>query len=169
MQPATGLAFFISRKGGLTLADDKKNIGPEVEKTDAPPAPDQPAHGKVEPVVADPAPAEKAAPWIKRSPPSRRFPALRLPSRPSPTRRPERTRHRLNRKPRSRRIKQRPRPARAVRQRLTRRPPTRPSRPRETKCPKVRQPRKTLPPIRRRLRLLPHRNSPPRPVTPLDR
>ena len=29
--PAIGLAFFISRKGGLTLVDDKKNIGPEVE------------------------------------------------------------------------------------------------------------------------------------------
>ena len=30
--PAIGLAFFISRKGGLTLAEDKKNIGRETEK-----------------------------------------------------------------------------------------------------------------------------------------
>ena len=59
--PAIGLAFFISRKGGLTLADDKKNIGPEVEKTETAPAPEQTAPEKVEPVVADPAPAEKAA------------------------------------------------------------------------------------------------------------
>ena len=39
------------------MADDKKKIGPEVEKTDTTPAPEQPVPGKVEPVVADPAPA----------------------------------------------------------------------------------------------------------------
>lgn len=49
--PAIGLAFFISRKGGLTLADDKKNIGPEVKKTETAPAPEQPAPVKAEPVI----------------------------------------------------------------------------------------------------------------------
>ena len=77
--PAIGLAFFISRKGGLTLADDKKNIGPEVEKTDAPPAPEQSAPGKAEPVAADPAPAEKAAPVDKVEPPG---PAATEPPKP---------------------------------------------------------------------------------------
>ena len=43
------------------MADDKKNIGPEAETTDTAPAQEQPAPGKAEPVVADPAPAEKAA------------------------------------------------------------------------------------------------------------
>jgi len=42
------------------LADDKKNIGPEAEKTETAPAPEQPAPGKAEPVVADPTSAEKA-------------------------------------------------------------------------------------------------------------
>ena len=84
MQPATGLAFFISRKGGLTLADDKKNIGPEVEKTDAPPAPDQPAPGKAEPVVADPAPAEKAAPVDKAEPTVPEVPGPASPEPPAP-------------------------------------------------------------------------------------
>ena len=51
--PAIGLAFFISRKGGLTLADDKKNISPEVEKTNTPPTPKPPAPEKAEPVAAD--------------------------------------------------------------------------------------------------------------------
>ena len=78
------------------MADDKKNIGPEVEKTETAPAPEQPAHGKAEPVVADPAPAKRRLPWKRRIPRSRRFPALRLPSRTSlarrPSRRPPRTR-----------------------------------------------------------------------------
>ena len=50
------------------MADDKKNIGPEVEKTETAPAPEQPAPGKAEPVVADPAPAEKTAPVEKAEP-----------------------------------------------------------------------------------------------------
>ena len=47
------------------MADDKKNISPEVEKTDTPPTPKPPAPEKAEPVAADPAPAEKAAPVEK--------------------------------------------------------------------------------------------------------
>ena len=43
------------------MADDKKNIGPEVEKTDTAPAPEQPVSDKVEPVAANPIPAEKEA------------------------------------------------------------------------------------------------------------
>ena len=39
------------------MADDKKNISPEVEKTDTPPTPKPPAPEKAEPVAADPAPA----------------------------------------------------------------------------------------------------------------
>lgn len=84
--PAIGLAFFISRKGGLTLAEDKKNIGPKVEKTDTAPAPEQPAPRKAEPVVADPAPGEKAAPVEKAEPDIPEAPGSALPSRPSPTR-----------------------------------------------------------------------------------
>ena len=44
------------------MADDKKNIDPEVEKTEMAPAPEQPALGKTESVVVDPASAEKVAP-----------------------------------------------------------------------------------------------------------
>ena len=44
------------------MADEKKNIGPEVEKTEAAPTPEQSVPEKAKPVVADPAPAEKAAP-----------------------------------------------------------------------------------------------------------
>ena len=82
--PAIGLAFFISRKGGLTLADDKKNIGPEVEKTETATAPEQPAPEKVEPVVADPAPVEKAAPTEKAEPitPEAPGPAATEPPKP---------------------------------------------------------------------------------------
>ena len=47
------------------MADDKKNIGPEVEKTDTAPAPEQPVPDKAEPVVADPVPAEKVVPVEK--------------------------------------------------------------------------------------------------------
>ena len=66
------------------MADDKKNIGPEVEKTDAPPAPDQPAPGKAEPVVADPAPAEKAAPVDKAEPTVPEVPGPASPEPPKP-------------------------------------------------------------------------------------
>lgn len=82
MQPATGLAFFISRKGGLTLADDKKNIGPEVEKTDAPPAPDQPAHGKAEPPTRDKMFQSKAAPE-NAAPNPQEAPAPAAPEQPA--------------------------------------------------------------------------------------
>ena len=50
------------------MADDKKNIGPEVEKTETAPAPEQPVPSKAEPVVADPAPAEKAEPTVPEAP-----------------------------------------------------------------------------------------------------
>ena len=66
------------------MADDKKNIGPEVEKTAAPPAPDQPAPGKAEPVVADPAPAEKAAPVDKAEPTVPEVPGPASPEPPKP-------------------------------------------------------------------------------------
>ena len=66
------------------MADDKKNIGPEVEKTDAPPAPDQPAPGKAEPIVADPAPAEKAAPVDKAEPTVPEVPGPASPEPPKP-------------------------------------------------------------------------------------
>lgn len=68
------------------MAEDKKNIGPKVEKTDTAPAPEQPAPGKAEPVVADPAPGEKAAPVEKAEPDIPEAPGPALPSRPSPTR-----------------------------------------------------------------------------------
>ena len=82
--PAIGLAFFISRKGGLTLADDKKNIGPEVEKTETAPAPEQPTPDMAEPVVADPAPAEKAAPTEKAEPTIPEAPGPAAPEPPKP-------------------------------------------------------------------------------------
>ena len=41
------------------MSDDKKNIGPEVEKADALPVLGQPTPDKAEPVAADPVPAEK--------------------------------------------------------------------------------------------------------------
>ena len=50
------------------MADDKKNISLEVEKTDTPPTPKQSASEKAEPVVADPVPAEKATPVEKAEP-----------------------------------------------------------------------------------------------------
>lgn len=50
------------------MADDKKNIGPEVEKTDTAPAPEQPVPDKPGAVVTDHAPAEKAAPADKEEP-----------------------------------------------------------------------------------------------------
>ena len=84
MLPAIGLAFFISRKGGLTLADDKKNIGPEVEKTETAPAPEQPVPGKAKPVVADPVPAEKAALAEKTKPTVTEAPSPAAPEPPKP-------------------------------------------------------------------------------------
>ena len=161
------------------MADDKKNIGPEVEKTDTAPAPEQPAPDMAEPVVADPAPAEKAA--LEPHKPNKEAKQTDTPDKGNPAPAPagkvvdfaaareEAGKDKApkqkapKQKPRSRRTKQRPRPARAARQRLTRRPPTRPSRPRGTKCPKViRLLGKELPPrMKPRLR----RNSPPRPVT----
>lgn len=50
------------------MADDKKNIGPEVETPAEAPAPEQPVPDKPEPVVGDPAPAEKAEPVVSESP-----------------------------------------------------------------------------------------------------
>ena len=66
------------------MADDKKNIGPEVEKTETAPAPEQPAPEKVEPIVADPAPAEKTAPTEKSEPttPESPSPAATEPPKP---------------------------------------------------------------------------------------
>ena len=66
------------------MADDKKNIGPEVEKTETAPAPEQPAPEKVEPVVADPTPAEKAAPTEKAEPTTPEAPGPAAPEPPKP-------------------------------------------------------------------------------------
>lgn len=50
------------------MADDKKNIGPEVETPAETPAPEQPAPDKPESVAGDPAPAEKAESVVSESP-----------------------------------------------------------------------------------------------------
>lgn len=50
------------------MEDDKKNICPEEKITTGTAVPEQFAPGKAEPVVADPAPAEKAAPVEKMEP-----------------------------------------------------------------------------------------------------
>ena len=47
------------------MADDKKNISPEVEKIGTVSAQEQPVPENAEPVVEDPAPAEKAVPAEK--------------------------------------------------------------------------------------------------------
>ena len=66
------------------MADDKKNIGPEVEKTDTAPAPEQSVLGKAEPVAADPAPAEKTAPVEKMEPTIPEVPDPAAPELPKP-------------------------------------------------------------------------------------
>lgn len=50
------------------MADDKKNIGPEVETPAEAPVSEQPVPDKPGPVVGDPAPAEKAEPIVSESP-----------------------------------------------------------------------------------------------------
>ena len=47
------------------MADDKKNIGPEVETPAEAPVPEQPAPDKPEPIIGDPAPAELTVPIEK--------------------------------------------------------------------------------------------------------
>lgn len=66
------------------MADDKKNIGPEVKKIETAPAPEQPAPEKVEAVVADPAPAEKAAPTEKAELTTPEVPGPAAPEPPKP-------------------------------------------------------------------------------------
>ena len=66
------------------MTDDKKNIGPEVEKTDTAPAPEKPVLDKTEPVVADPAPAKKVAPVDKVEPTTPESPGPAAPEPPKP-------------------------------------------------------------------------------------
>ena len=66
------------------MADDKKNISPEVEKTDTAPAPEQAVLGKAEPVAAEPAPAEKTAPVEKMEPTIPEVPGPAAPEPPKP-------------------------------------------------------------------------------------
>ena len=66
------------------MADDKKNISPEVEKTDTAPAPEQSVLGKAEPVAAEPAPAEKTAPVEKMEPTIPEVPGPAAPEPPKP-------------------------------------------------------------------------------------
>ena len=73
------------------MADDKKNIGPEVEKTDTAPAPEQPVPDKAEPVVADPVPAEKVVPVEKAEPTGPEAPGPAAPEPPKPDKEAKRT------------------------------------------------------------------------------
>ena len=66
------------------MADDKKNIGPEIEKTDTAPAPEQPVPSEAEPVVEDPTPAEKTAPVEKVEPTIPEPPGPAAPEPPKP-------------------------------------------------------------------------------------
>lgn len=66
------------------MSDDKKNIGPEVETPTKAPAPEQPAPGNGESVVADPAPDEKAVPADKAEPATPESPSAAAPEQPKP-------------------------------------------------------------------------------------
>ena len=66
------------------MADDKKNIGPEMGTLSEAPAPEQPAPGKAEPIVTGPALAEKAAPADKAEPTAPEFPGSAAPEQPKP-------------------------------------------------------------------------------------
>ncbi len=66
------------------MADDKKNIDSEVETPTETPASDQPAPDKTEPVVTNPAPAEKAAPADKAEPAAPESPGAAAPEQPKP-------------------------------------------------------------------------------------
>lgn len=73
------------------MSDDKKNIGPEVEKADALPALGQPTPDKAEPVAADPVPAEKAAPADIAEPAVPESPGVAAPEQPKPEQEPQQT------------------------------------------------------------------------------
>ena len=73
------------------MSDDKKNIGPEVEKADALPALGQPTPDKAEPVAADPVPAEKAAPADIAEPAAPESPSVAAPEQPKPEQEPQQT------------------------------------------------------------------------------
>lgn len=73
------------------MSDDKKNIGPEVEKADALPALGQPTPDKAEPVAADPVPAEKAAPADIAEPAAPESPGVAAPEQPKPEQEPQQT------------------------------------------------------------------------------
>ncbi len=67
------------------MSDDKKNIGPEVETPTEAPTPEQPAPDKAEPVVTEPAPAEKAAPADKAEPVVPNSSGAAVPETPTPS------------------------------------------------------------------------------------
>ena len=73
------------------MSDDKKNIGPEVEKADALPALGQPTPDKAEPVAADSVPAEKAAPADIAEPAAPESPGVAAPEQPKPEQEPQQT------------------------------------------------------------------------------
>lgn len=73
------------------MSDDKKNIGPEVEKADALPALGQPTPDKAEPVAADPVPAEKAAPADIAEPAAPESPGVAASEQPKPEQEPQQT------------------------------------------------------------------------------
>ena len=73
------------------MSDDKKNIGPEVEKADALPALGQPTPDKAEPVAADHVPAEKAAPADIAEPAAPESPGVAAPEQPKPEQEPQQT------------------------------------------------------------------------------
>ena len=66
------------------MADDKKNIGPEMETPTEVPTPEQPAPNKAEPVVTDSAPAEKAAAADKAEPTAPESPGSAAPEQAKP-------------------------------------------------------------------------------------
>ena len=66
------------------MADDKKNIGPEMGTLSEAPAPEQPAPGKAEPIVTGPASAEKAASADKAEPAAQESPGSAAPEQAKP-------------------------------------------------------------------------------------
>ena len=66
------------------MSDDKKNIDLEVGTPTEAPAPEQPAPDKAEPVVTDPAPAEKTVPADRAEPAAPESPGAAAPEQPKP-------------------------------------------------------------------------------------
>ena len=73
------------------MADDKKNIGPEVETPPEAPAPEQPVPDKPEPIVGDPALAEQTIPTEKAEPVVSESPVAVAPETPAPDKQTQQT------------------------------------------------------------------------------